>query len=123
MVTCWLPVTLHVPDPGTGRKERRSLPTSAIVSAGAGCPNAFRSVSGRAGQAARRAGRHVDIDGVAQPVTTDGDGWIRHSDPTDARKATLTFETGEVYRIDLAHLPPHDSIEGVRCRLRNLVPE
>ncbi|MBP9182612.1 MAG: hypothetical protein KBF78_05735 [Fuscovulum sp.] len=65
-------------------------------------------------------GYRLEVAGALHETVTDGDGWVRHPIPPDAAKAVLTLETGEVYEIDLGHLPPHDSIRGVQHRLRNL---
>lgn len=63
---------------------------------------------------------HITVDGAARSGVTDGDGWIRQAIPANAQKAELKLETGEVYQIDLGHLPPHDCIAGVQQRLKNL---
>ena len=52
---------------------------------------------------------------------TDGDGWIKHSIPTDAQKGRLEIDDGkETYELNLGHLDPVDEIEGVQQRLKSL---
>ena len=62
----------------------------------------------------------VDIDGQVTKMTTDGDGWIQRMISPAARKATIEFKDGKVYTLQLGHLNPIDTPEGIQQRLSNL---
>lgn len=65
-------------------------------------------------------GYQILIDGVRSSGTTDGDGWLKHSLPPNAKVATLIYDNGMQYELDLGHMDPVDELSGVQKRLKNL---
>lgn len=63
----------------------------------------------------------LEIEDVKFSSKTDGQGWIRHSIPPDAKTGKLTLGDGtEVYQLLLGNLNPSDEISGAQGRLWNL---
>ena len=65
----------------------------------------------------------VEIDGIWQTQTTDGDGVLEVPIPPGARRGQVRVGEGEeaaTYELNLGHLDPFDTIRGVQQRLKNL---
>ncbi len=65
----------------------------------------------------------LNIDGIWQEGTTDGEGYVEASIPPHAQKAILHLgEPGreDIYHLKLGNLDPIDTEEGVRERLKSL---
>ena len=65
----------------------------------------------------------LNIDGIWQDGTTDGDGYVETSIPSNAQKGILHLgQPGQedIYYLNLGHLDPIDTDEGVRERLKSL---
>ncbi|MBZ0115598.1 MAG: peptidoglycan-binding protein, partial [Sandaracinaceae bacterium] len=63
----------------------------------------------------------LEVSGRApQEGTTSSDGWLEAWIAPNARQATVHFEDGETYVLDLGRLDPIEEPSGVRSRLRNL---
>ena len=60
------------------------------------------------------------IDGIATKGKTDKDGWLKHSIPPNAKKGELKIGDSEVIDLEIGHLDPITTIEGVQQRLNNL---
>ena len=60
------------------------------------------------------------IDGIPIDGKTDSDGWVKHSIPPNAKKGELKIGDSEVIDLDIGHLDPVTTIEGVQQRLNNL---
>ncbi len=61
----------------------------------------------------------ITIDGTHGEGNTDGDGWLKHPIPPNAREARILIDGAE-YRFALGHLDPIDEVAGVQGRLRSL---
>ncbi len=61
----------------------------------------------------------LDVAGETRAVHTDGDGVLEAMIPSDAREATVRAE-GLTYVLEVGHLDPIDTAEGVAARLSNL---
>jgi hypothetical protein len=62
----------------------------------------------------------LDVDGTPASGQTDGEGWLEHFIPPDARRAVVIVETEderEELRFELGHLQPVTTEDGVRGRL------
>ncbi|MGQ9695033.1 MAG: LysM peptidoglycan-binding domain-containing protein [Thermodesulfobacteriota bacterium] len=65
----------------------------------------------------------LNIDGIWREGTTDGDGYIEASIPSNAKKGILYLgEPGkeDIYHFNFGHLDPIDTEDGVRERLKSL---
>jgi hypothetical protein len=65
----------------------------------------------------------LNIDGVWQEGTTDGDGYVEASIPSNAKKGLLHIgQPGkeDIYHLKLGNLDPIDTEDGVRERLKSL---
>lgn len=62
----------------------------------------------------------LEIDGNLMSGTTDGDGKLEHSIPSDATSGNLIPENEDAIPLKLGGLDPIDSISGVKQRLSNL---
>ncbi len=63
----------------------------------------------------------LEIEDLTFEGETDGDGWLEHRIPPGAYHGQLLLNEGrEVYRVNLGHLDPADTDEGVQQRLYNL---
>lgn len=65
----------------------------------------------------------LNIDGVWQEGTTDGDGYVEASVPSNAKKGLLYIgQPGkeDIYHLKLGTLDPIDTEDGVRERLKSL---
>jgi len=63
----------------------------------------------------------LSIDGVEQPPgKTDGDGWLKCSIPSNAKRAKLKLEGDIEFDLHLGEMDPVDETYGVQRRLRNL---
>lgn len=60
------------------------------------------------------------IDGTPINGKTDSDGWIKHSIPPNAKKGELKIGDSEVIDLEIGHLDPIVTIEGIQERLNNL---
>jgi hypothetical protein len=63
------------------------------------------------------------IDGIAHEGKTNGDGFIEHPLPPDAREGRLTLDEGnqqDVFIFNLGHVDPPDIDQGVAGRLHGL---
>jgi len=65
-------------------------------------------------------GCQLTIDGIHAKATTDGDGWLKQAISPDAKVAHLLFDNGAEYELELGHLDPIDTVEGVQQRLESL---
>jgi hypothetical protein len=65
-------------------------------------------------------GLDIFIDGIHSRATTDGQGWVKHPIPPDAKEAMLRYDNGMEYELDLGHMDPVDEVSGVQKRLWNL---
>jgi N-acetylmuramoyl-L-alanine amidase len=65
-------------------------------------------------------GCDVTIDGIHARAKTDGQGWFKHPISPGARAAHLLFDNGAEYELELGHLDPIDTVEGVQQRLESL---
>lgn len=59
------------------------------------------------------------IDDQESDGKTDGDGWLKHPIPPNAKEAVLRFDGAE-YRFDLGHLDPIETTSGLQGRLKAL---
>lgn len=65
----------------------------------------------------------LNIDGIWQEGTTDGEGYVEANIPSMAKKAILHIgQAGkeDIYHLNLGNLDPIDTEEGVRERLKSL---
>jgi len=63
---------------------------------------------------------HISVDGDISEGQTDGDGWINHAIPPDAKNAKLSFLDGDEHEFALGHLDPVPEVSGIQGRLRGL---
>src|SRR5688500_2694811 len=61
----------------------------------------------------------LTVDGVAHPVTADGDGIVELAIPPDAAEALLEVG-GQQFELRIGHLDPIATEAGILARLRNL---
>jgi len=62
----------------------------------------------------------LDVDGRLISGTTDADGILEHSIPSDARAGRLIPQDEDAIPLDLGGLDPIDTLTGVKQRLSNL---
>lgn len=62
----------------------------------------------------------LDLGGRLINGTTDGDGKLEESIPSDTKTASLTLENEDVIPLELGALDPIDMVSGVKERLLNL---
>lgn len=60
------------------------------------------------------------IDGTPINGKTNKDGWLKHSIPPNTKKGELKIGDSEVIDLEIGHLDPINTIEGIQERLNNL---
>lgn len=85
-----------------------------------GVPETLRVQIWCLGEPAKNMGYVIDLDGVLERGTTDGNGMLIHPVPPNLEAAYVSLDNGDFIKLDIGHLDPIDTLAGIKKRLKNV---